>query len=95
MDSRVGILHNMESGNWPVLIQKLMATVAIGLGQVQRFSSCELCTGLHTCDLGVGLHIHPSRKTQNLLWMTVLCLTLSCYGSGGPPLGLQKCCRAQ
>ena len=67
VDSRMGILHNKKSGNWPVLIQKLMATVAMGLGQVQRFLSCELCTGLHTCDLGVGLHIHLSRKTQNFL----------------------------
>ena len=67
VDSRMSILHNTKSGNWPVLIQKLMATVAMGLGQVQRFLSCELCTGLHTSDLGVGLHIHPSRKTQNFL----------------------------
>ena len=87
VDSRMGILHNTKSGNWPVLIQKLMATVAMGLGQVQRFLSCELCTGLHTSDLGVGLHIHPSRKTQNFLWMTILCLTLSCYDQVGLHLG--------
>ena len=59
VDSRVGILYNMKSGNWPVLIQKLMATVAIGLGQVQRILSCALCKGLHTCDLGVGLTSIP------------------------------------
>ena len=33
-----------------------MATVAMGLGQFWRFLSCDLSTGLHTCDLGIGLH---------------------------------------
>ena len=33
-----------------------MATVATGPGQVQRFLSCDLSTGLHTCDLGIGFH---------------------------------------
>ena len=33
-----------------------MATVAMQLGQFQRFLSCDLGIGLHTCDLGTGLH---------------------------------------
>ena len=33
-----------------------MATVAMGLGQFQRVLSWDLGTGLHTCDLGIGLH---------------------------------------
>ena len=49
-----------------------MATVAIGLGQFQRFLSCDLGTGLHT--FGIGLHsmhvyhlytdIFPSPRTK-------------------------------
>ena len=31
-------------------------TIAMGLGQFQRFLSCDLDIGLHTCDLGIGLH---------------------------------------
>ena len=54
--NRVGILPNMESGNRPVLIRRLMATVVMGLGQFQRILACDLGTGLHTCDLGIGLH---------------------------------------
>ena len=53
---RVGILPNMGSGNWPVWTWRLMATVAVGLGQLQRFLSCDPRTQLHTCDLGIGLH---------------------------------------
>ena len=37
----------MGSGNWLVCIQRLMATVAMGFGQFQRFLSCDLGTGLH------------------------------------------------
>lgn len=33
-----------------------MATVVIGLGQFQRFLPCDLGTGLHTGNLGTGLH---------------------------------------
>ena len=33
-----------------------MATVAMGLGQLQRFLSCDLGMRLHTCDLGMGCH---------------------------------------
>ena len=33
-----------------------MATVALGLCQLQKFLSCDLGTGLHTYDLGIGLH---------------------------------------
>lgn len=33
-----------------------MATVAMRLGQFQRFLSCDLGTELHTCDLGTRLH---------------------------------------
>ena len=57
MDGSVGILHNMGSGNWLVLIWRLMATIALGLGQFQRFLSC---------DLGAGFHkLHLSIKTSN------------------------------
>ena len=31
-----------------------MAKVAMGLDQFQRFLSCDLGTGLHTCDLSIG-----------------------------------------
>ena len=44
---RVGILADMGSGNCLVWIQRLMATVAMGLGQFQRFLSCDPDTGLH------------------------------------------------
>ena len=50
--TRVGILPSMGSGDWPVWIRRLMATVAMGLGQFQRFLSHDLGTGLHICDLG-------------------------------------------
>ena len=33
-----------------------MATVPMGLGQFQRLLYCDLDTGIHTCDLGIGLH---------------------------------------
>ena len=56
MGNRVDILPNMGSGNWSVYIQRLMATIAMGLGQFQRFLSCDLDTGLHTCGLGSRLH---------------------------------------
>ena len=56
LGNRVVILPNMGSGNWPVLIRRLMATVVMGLGQFQRLLSRDLGTGLHTCDLGIGLH---------------------------------------
>ena len=48
----MGILPSMGSGDWPVWIRRLMATVAMGLGQFQRFLSHDLGTGLHICDLG-------------------------------------------
>ena len=48
MGNRVGILPSMGSGNWLVLLQRLMAMVAMGLGQFQRFLSCDLCIGLQT-----------------------------------------------
>ena len=54
--NRVGILPNMGSGTWPVLIQRLMATAVMGLGQFQGILSHDLGTGFHTCDLGIGLH---------------------------------------
>ena len=44
----MSILPNMGSENWPVWIWKLVATVAMGLGQFQRFLPCDLGTGLHT-----------------------------------------------
>ena len=40
--NRVGILPNMGSGNW-----RVVATVAMGLGQFQRFLSWELGAGFH------------------------------------------------
>ena len=46
----------MGLGNRLVYIQRLMATVAMGLGQFHRFLSCDLGTGPHPCDLGTGLH---------------------------------------
>ena len=48
--NRVGVLPNMGSGNWTILIRRLMATVAM------RCLSCDLGTRLHICDLGTGLH---------------------------------------
>ena len=33
-----------------------MATVAMGLGQLQRFLSCDVGVGFHTCDLGIELY---------------------------------------
>ena len=42
MGNRVDILPNMRSGNW-----RVVATVAMGLGHVQRFLSCELGMGFH------------------------------------------------
>ena len=48
----------MGSENWPVSIQKLMATVSIGVGQFQRFLSCDLGTGLHT-SLTPGYPLSP------------------------------------
>ena len=51
--NRVDILPNMGSRNWSVQIQRLKATVAMRLGQVQRFLSCDLRTGLHTYDFGL------------------------------------------
>ena len=44
----MSILPNMGSEDWPVWIWKLMATVAMGLGQFQRSLPCDLATGLHT-----------------------------------------------
>ena len=49
-------MGNMGSGNWQVYMWRPMAPVAMGLGQFQRFLSHDLGTGLHTCDLGIGLH---------------------------------------
>ena len=34
MDGSVGILHNMGSGNWLVLIWRLMANIAFGAWSV-------------------------------------------------------------
>lgn len=61
----------MGSGNWPVQIQRLIATVAMRLGQFLRFLSCDLGIRLHTCDLDVGLHklvekAYPSSLTSKL-----------------------------
>ena len=44
---RVGILPNMVSGNRPVYVQRFMAAVAMGLGHLQSFLSCDLGIGLH------------------------------------------------
>ena len=44
VENRMGILSNMELGNWPVQIRRLMVTAAMGLGQFQRFWSCDLGT---------------------------------------------------
>ena len=33
-----------------------MATVAMGLGQFQRFLSCDTAAGFYTCDLGIELY---------------------------------------
>lgn len=51
----VRILPNMGSGKWLVYIWRLMATVALGLGQFGRFLPCDLGIGLPTCDLGLEL----------------------------------------
>ena len=37
----VGILPNVRLGNWPIWIQRFMATAVMGLDQFQRFSPCE------------------------------------------------------
>ena len=44
----MGTLPNLEAENWLVSIQRLMATVAIGLGQFQRFLTSDFGTGLHS-----------------------------------------------
>ena len=59
-----------------------MATVAMGLGQFQRFLSCDLGTGLHT--FGTGLHskhvchlytdVSPSPRTKLLLPLKIFVL---------------------
>ena len=36
----------------------LIVSVAVRLGQVQRFLSCDLGTGLHTCDISIELYIN-------------------------------------
>ena len=43
--------NNQGSGNWPVWIWKLVATVAMGLGQFLRLLSCDLGIRLHRGDL--------------------------------------------
>ena len=48
-----------------------MAAIAVGIGQFQRFLSCDLDTRLHNCDLDVGLRksvekVYPSRLTSKL-----------------------------
>ena len=53
VDSSVGILHNMGSGNWLVLIWRLMGTIALGLGQFQRFLSCDLGAAFHKLPLNI------------------------------------------
>ena len=35
------LANNQGSGNWPVWIWRLVATVAMGLGQFQRLLSCD------------------------------------------------------
>ena len=50
------ILPNTGLRNWAVRAQRIMATAAMGLGQFQRFLSCDHGTGLHTCDLGIVVH---------------------------------------
>ena len=52
VSTRVGVLRSLGSGNQPVQITRLMATVAMELGPFQRFLSCDLGTGPHICDLG-------------------------------------------
>ena len=41
VDSRAGVLPPVGSGTW-----RLVAMVAMGLGQLQRFLSCDLGTGV-------------------------------------------------
>ena len=48
-----------------------MAAIAVGVGQFQRFLSCDLGIRLHTCDLDVGFHksvdkVYPSSLTSKL-----------------------------
>ena len=54
-----------------------MATVAMGLGQFQRFFSC---------DLGIGLHIPPSFYLWATLWPVNTLLTTTCL----PTLSLSQ-----
>ena len=43
-----------------------MAIVAMGLGLFQRFLLCDLGTGLHTCDLSIGLHRDEERRAEDV-----------------------------
>ena len=43
-----------------------MATVAVGLGQFQRFLSCDIGTGLHTCYLGMKSETEVSQPFPTL-----------------------------
>ena len=52
----MGILPYIGLGNWPIWIQRFMATAVMELDQFQRFLPCDHDSGLHTCDLGIGLH---------------------------------------
>ena len=75
MYSRMSILHYMGSGNWPVYIQRFMATVAMGLGQFQKFLSCDRGVGLcTTCKQ------HPvSRKSLFRLYARSVSLLFHCF----------------
>ena len=83
MYNRVGILTNMGLGNRLVYIQRLMATVAMGLGQFHRFLSCDLGTGPHPCDLGTGLHTFLSYSERNNGVCAIIelkfCFVLFCF----------------
>ena len=43
-----------------------MATVAVGLGQFQRFLSCDIGTGLYTCYLGMKSETEVSQPFATL-----------------------------
>ena len=73
--NRVGILPNMGSGNRPVLIWRLMATVVMGLGQFQRILACDLGIGLH----GVCIQLFICEPASDSVFAWLIFLILCSY----------------
>lgn len=61
----------------------------MGLGQVQRILSCELCKGLHTCDTLVLNTSIPVGKHRISFGCPFFVLHSVAMDQGGAPLGLQ------